>query len=57
MLIDSHCHLNFLDLSEFNNDLSMVLKQAKERGVSHFLSVCVDLADYPQLEQISRSLP
>jgi TatD DNase family protein len=53
MLVDSHCHLNFLDLTEFNNDLSQALSKAKEYGVEHFLSVCVDLSDYPQLEQFA----
>lgn len=53
MLIDSHCHLNFLDLTEFNKDLSQVLSKAKENGVQHFLSVCVELKDYPQLEKIA----
>lgn len=39
MLIDSHCHLNFLDLSEFDQDMSKVLDLAKEQGVEQFLSV------------------
>jgi len=53
MLIDSHCHLNFIDLTEFDNDLSNVLAQAKQNGIEHFLCVCVDLDDYPQLEKIA----
>ena len=53
MLVDSHCHLNFLDLAEFNNDLSEVLEKAKEKGVGQFLTVCVDLADYPELERLA----
>lgn len=57
MLVDSHCHLNFLDLSEFDNDLSHVLSQAQDNGVHHFLCVCVELSDYPQLEHIARMYP
>lgn len=53
MLIDSHCHLNFLDLTDFNNNLSEVLSKAKDNGVEHFLCVCVDLSDYPELERIA----
>src|SRR5438309_2231898 len=57
MLVDSHCHLNFIDLTDFNNDLSQVLLQAKENGVQHFLSVCVELSDYPALELLAAQYP
>lgn len=53
MLVDSHCHLNFIDLSEFNNDFDQVMVKAAENGVEHFLCVCVDLDDYPKLCQIA----
>ncbi|WP_392537055.1 TatD family hydrolase [Legionella sp. 227] len=53
MLVDSHCHLNFLDLADFNNDMANVLAQAKANGVQHFLCVCVELKDYPQLEKLA----
>lgn len=55
MLVDSHCHLNFIDLAEFNNDLNQVIIKASEVGVEHFLTVCVDLEDYPILCQIAES--
>ena len=57
MLVDSHCHLNFLDLTEFHNDLNEVMTQAQQNDVGHFLSVCVELADYPVLEQIAATYP
>jgi len=57
MLVDSHCHLNFLDLTDFNQDMSQVLTQAKENGVEHFLCVCVELSDYPQLERLAADYP
>ncbi len=57
MLIDSHCHLNFLDLAEFNQDMDNVLIQANEHDVQHFLCVCVELADYPQLEALASRYP
>ena len=53
MLVDSHCHLNFLDLTEFNQDIANVLAQARENDVQHFLSVCVELTDYPALEKLA----
>lgn len=57
MLVDSHCHLNFLDLTDFNHDMSNVLTQAQENDVQHFLCVCVELSDYPQLEKIATDYP
>lgn len=57
MLVDSHCHLNFLDLNDFNNDMAQVLARASDNGVQHLLCVCVELSDYPQLEQIAADYP
>ncbi|KTD49370.1 deoxyribonuclease TatD [Legionella rubrilucens] len=57
MLVDSHCHLNFIDLSEFNQDLNQVMRLAKENDVSHFLCVCVELDDYPTLCQLADTYP
>jgi TatD DNase family protein len=57
MIVDSHCHLNFLDLTEFNNDMAEVLSKAHHNGVEHFLCVCVELNDYPKLEQLARDYP
>src|SRR5260370_27797810 len=54
MLVDSHCHLNLIDLTEFNNDLDQVINKATENGVEHFLCVCVDLEDYPILCQLAK---
>ena len=57
MLVDSHCQLNFLDLADFNQDMANVLAQAKDNGVQHFLCVCVELSDYPKLEQLAADYP
>lgn len=39
MLIDSHCHLDSLDLTGYNGDLSTALKMAVEQNVHYILSV------------------
>lgn len=57
MLVDSHCHLNSIDLAEFNNDLSQVLSAAQDTGVERLLTVCVELSDYPELERIAAENP
>lgn len=43
MFIDSHCHLDRLDLAALGTDLEGALKTARERGVEHFLCIGVDL--------------
>lgn len=53
MLVDSHCHLNMIDLSEFDNELDNVIKRAEANDVNRFLCVCVELADYPKLCEIA----
>lgn len=46
-----------LDLSEFNNDLNEVLHQAQHNDVQRFLSVCVEISDYPGLKQLADKYP
>ncbi|MDH5784926.1 MAG: TatD family hydrolase [Chromatiales bacterium] len=43
MLIDSHCHLDRLDLTPFDGELANALSFARERGVERFLCVSIDL--------------
>ena len=50
MLIDSHCHVDFPDLSE---DITGVVMRARSAGVSHFLCVSVNLADFPRMVEIT----
>ena len=35
--IDSHCHLDRLDLAPYGGDLAKALEQARERGVDRML--------------------
>ncbi len=56
-LIDSHCHLHMLDLAEFSDSLDAVMQQAKAHDVAKMLSVCVTLADLPQLHAIAERYP
>jgi TatD DNase family protein len=43
MLVDSHCHLDQIDLNEFAGDVGNIIAQAQAQGVSHFLCVCIDM--------------
>lgn len=47
MLVDSHCHLNLLDLTSDEGDVSRVIERAKQQDVRYFLNVCVEIAEFP----------
>lgn len=55
MFVDSHCHLDRLDLKNYQGDLSAALAAARNEGVGHFLTVSVDLADLPALIAIAEA--
>ncbi len=46
LLVDSHCHLDRLDLTPFNGELEGALENAREHGVGHMLCVCIDLEHF-----------
>lgn len=56
-LVDSHCHINMLDLTEFDNNMDNVINQAQAKGVEHMLCVCCELADLPALHQLADTYP
>ncbi len=53
MLVDSHCHLDRLDLEPFNGDLANALNQARENGVDRFLCVAIDRSNIPDVIAIA----
>ncbi|MDA3579331.1 TatD family hydrolase [Acinetobacter ursingii] len=53
MFVDTHCHLTMLDLTAYDGDLDQALAQARQAGVSKFMSISVDLDDHLQLAQIA----
>ncbi|MCB1777498.1 MAG: TatD family hydrolase [Candidatus Competibacteraceae bacterium] len=57
MLIDSHCHLDRLDLTQFGGHLTGVLEAARVNGVTHLLSVATDLESWPALAQLTEPYP
>lgn len=56
-LVDSHCHLNLLDLSPDDNNLNKVIERAQANDVHYFLNVCVKLSDFPQLLKTAEAYP
>jgi len=53
-LVDSHCHLDRLDLAPFNGQLDNALQAASEQGVGHMLCVCIDLEHFEDVLQPAR---
>lgn len=53
-LVDSHCHLDCLDLKAWENGLQGVLDQAQRFGVGHMLCVSIELEAFPNLLSIVR---
>ena len=49
MLVDSHCHLDRLNLGPFGGELEKVLDMAAAAGVGHFLCVAIDLENWPNM--------
>ena len=49
MLIDSHCHLDRIDLKPYNNDFNSFMDEAKAIEIEHLLCIAIDLEAYPQM--------
>ena len=45
-LVDSHCHLDRLDLKPFDNKLENALSHANELGVGHMLCVSINMENF-----------
>ncbi len=54
-LIDSHCHLDRLDLSPFDNKIENALDKAHQHDVHKMLNVCIDLEHLDDVLDIARN--
>ena len=57
MLVDSHCHLDRVDLSSYGDDFSAMMAATREAGVSHLLCVSIDLESYPDMLKLVEDYP
>lgn len=52
MLVDSHCHLDHLDLGPYEGSLQALLQASRAEGVTRFLSVATHLEALDQLREL-----
>ena len=55
MLVDSHCHLDRIDLSGFNHSLDEALEAARAQGVTQFLCVAIDRENQAEVMKIANT--
>jgi TatD DNase family protein len=49
MLIDSHCHLDRIDLKPYQNDFACFMHEAHTSQIEHLLCIAIDLESYPAM--------
>ncbi len=57
MFIDSHCHLDRIDLKPYQNDFSCFMKEAKNSKIDHMLCIAIDLESYPAMVELVKDYP
>jgi len=55
-LVDSHCHLDMIDLAPHGGELGTVLDYAREQGVCHMLCVSIDMEALPAMLRLIEPL-
>ncbi len=51
-IVDSHCHIDTLDLKKYNGDMQGVMNTAKNLGVGRMLCVSITLNDWPKMMDV-----
>lgn len=57
MLIDSHCHLDRIDLSPYQNDFACFMQEAAKQHIEHMLCISIDLESYPAMCELVVDYP
>lgn len=57
MLVDSHCHLDRVDLKPYGGDFHRLMEKTAAAGVSHTLCVSIDLEHYPKMRRLVEPYP
>ena len=57
MFIDSHCHLDRIDLSPYGGAFDRFVQATLSESIDHMLCVCIDLESYPQMVEMVEGYP
>ena len=57
MLIDSHCHLDRIDLAPYQNDFANFMGAVRENQIEHLLTIAIDLEAYPSMLALVADYP
>jgi len=56
MYIDSHCHLDRIDLKDHDNDLQQLMRTIQQGDVERMLCVSINLEEYPAMKSMADTL-
>ena len=56
-IVDSHCHIDRVDLDAFGGSIESMLAHACELSVNKFLCVCIDLEHFDQVHNLALEYP
>ena len=56
-IVDSHCHIDRVDLEAFGGSIESMLAHAKELSVAEFLCVCIDLEHFDDVHNLALAHP
>ncbi|MGH8553776.1 MAG: TatD family hydrolase [Methylococcales bacterium] len=57
MLVDSHCHLDCLDLSPYDDRFDRFVEDAESKGLEHMMCISIDLDAYPLMRNLVEKYP
>jgi TatD DNase family protein len=52
MFIDSHCHLDRIDLKPYQNDFGCFMQDAENSQIEHLLCIAIDLEAFPAMQAL-----
>lgn len=55
MFVDSHCHLDCIELDDYENNFSKLLEVVKQNDVEHMLCVCIDLYGFDAMYEVVKN--
>ncbi len=57
MFIDSHCHLDRIDLTPYHDDFNAFVEDARSQQIEHMLCIGIDLESYPDMLALVEPYP